>query len=158
MRPVFWRECIRRQSSIPPRRAPNHHKGDGQMQVSRLIWICRAHRDKYSIKPQVRAVAFWGVLGLLQKACSLGFSARRPPRWKAAPSWRQTFAQIKPAKINLSTLWARADNNSNGEIKGRSPHGGRPFLSRDVLRGSHEAQAVADAELAIDGVDMLLDG
>ena len=32
------------------------------------------------------------------------------------------------------------------------------FLSRDVLRGSHEAQAVADAELAIDGVDVLFYG
>ena len=54
------------------------------MQVSRLIWICRAHRDKCSIKPQVRAVAFWGVLDLLQKAYSLGFSARRPPQGQAA--------------------------------------------------------------------------
>ena len=28
MRPVLWRECICRKSSIPPRRASNHHKGD----------------------------------------------------------------------------------------------------------------------------------
>ena len=197
MRPVFWRECIRRQSSIPPRRAPNHHKGDrhlcggfgvcpdetcqnepvtrrgngvgrefgllnrvptwatyrlwktllsdygecccrimtcattaygnvpherrhgaswpsplatassrrakppqnrrktamnnrreggrapfaavfclpgaSRMQVSRLFGICRAHRDKRSIKPQARAAAFWGVLGIPPKAYSLGF-------------------------------------------------------------------------------------
>ena len=47
-------------------------------------------------------MSFWGVLGLLQKAYSLGFSARRPPRGKAAPSRRLAFAQIKPTKINLS--------------------------------------------------------
>ena len=47
-------------------------------------------------------MTFWGVLGLLQKAYSLGFSARRPPRGKAALSWRLAFAQIKPTKINLS--------------------------------------------------------
>jgi hypothetical protein len=44
-------------------------------------------------------VAFWGVLGLLQKVYSLGFAVRKPPQGKAAPL---TFAQIKPAKINLS--------------------------------------------------------
>ena len=44
-----------------------------------------------------------GVLGFLLKAYSLGFSARRPPRGKVAPSRRfLAFAQIKPAKINLS--------------------------------------------------------
>ena len=43
-----------------------------------------------------------GVLGLLQKVYSLGFSARRPPRGKVAPSRRLAFAQIKPTKINLS--------------------------------------------------------
>ena len=42
------------------------------------------------------------MLGLLQKAYSLGFSARRPPRGKTALSWRLAFAQIKPTKINLS--------------------------------------------------------
>ncbi len=47
-------------------------------------------------------MTFWGVLGLLQIAYSLGFSARRPPRGKAALSWRLAFAQIKPTKINLS--------------------------------------------------------
>ena len=47
-------------------------------------------------------MSFWGVLGLLQKAYSLGFSARRPPRGKATPPWRLTFVQIKPTKINLS--------------------------------------------------------
>ena len=48
-------------------------------------------------------MSFWGVLGLLQKAYSLGFTARKPPRGKVAPSRRfLTFAQIKPAKINLS--------------------------------------------------------
>ena len=47
-------------------------------------------------------MSFWGVLGLLQKAYSLGFSARRPPRGKAAPSRRLAFAQIKPTKINQS--------------------------------------------------------
>ena len=47
-------------------------------------------------------MAFWGVLGFLQKVYSLGFSARRPPRGKAAPLRRLAFAQIKPAKINLS--------------------------------------------------------
>ena len=47
-------------------------------------------------------MSFWGVLGLLQKAYSLGFSARRPPRGKAALLRRLAFAQIKPTKINLS--------------------------------------------------------
>ena len=47
-------------------------------------------------------MVFWGVLGFLQKAYSLGFSARKPPRGKAAPLRRLAFAQIKPAKINLS--------------------------------------------------------
>ena len=47
-------------------------------------------------------MSFWGVLGLLKKAYSLGFSARKPPRGKAAPSRRLAFAQIKPTKINLS--------------------------------------------------------
>ena len=47
-------------------------------------------------------MAFLGVLGLLQKAYSLGFSAKRPPRGKAAPSWRLAFAQVKPIKIDLS--------------------------------------------------------
>lgn len=47
-------------------------------------------------------MAFWGVLGLLQKAYSLGFPARRPPRGKAAPSRRLAFVQIKPTKINQS--------------------------------------------------------
>ena len=47
--------------------------GASQMQVSRLFWICRAHRDKCPVKPQVRAVTFRGVLGLLQKVYSLGF-------------------------------------------------------------------------------------
>lgn len=47
-------------------------------------------------------MAFWGVLGLLQKAYSHGFSARRSPRGKAALSRRLAFAQIKPAEINLS--------------------------------------------------------
>ena len=42
------------------------------------------------------------MLGLLQKAYSLGFSAKRPPRGKATPLRRLAFAQIKPAKINLS--------------------------------------------------------
>ena len=41
------------------------------------------------------------MLDLLQKAYSLGFSARRPPRGKAALSRRLAFAQIKPTKINL---------------------------------------------------------
>ena len=39
---------------------------------------------------------------LPEKAYSLGFSARKPPRGKAAPSRRLAFAQIKPTKINLS--------------------------------------------------------
>lgn len=42
---------------------------------------------------------FWGVLGFLKKAYSLGFAVRKSPQGKAAPL---TFAQIKPAKINLS--------------------------------------------------------
>ena len=46
-------------------------------------------------------MSFWGVLGLLQKVYSLGFTARRLPRGKVAPSRRLAFAQIKPAKINL---------------------------------------------------------
>lgn len=44
-------------------------------------------------------MAFWGVLGLLQKVYSLGFAVRKSPQGKAAPL---TFAQIKPTKINLS--------------------------------------------------------
>lgn len=47
--------------------------GAPQNQVSRLSWTCRAHRVKRSTKPQVRVVAFWGVLGLLQKVYSLVF-------------------------------------------------------------------------------------
>ena len=48
-------------------------------------------------------MAFWGVLGLLQKAYSLSFFlVRKSPRGKAAPLRRSAFAQIKPAKINLS--------------------------------------------------------
>ena len=43
-----------------------------------------------------------GVLGLLQKVYSLGFTARRLPRGKVAPSRRLAFAQINPTKINLS--------------------------------------------------------
>lgn len=46
-------------------------------------------------------MAFWGVLGLLQKAYSLSFPARRPPRGKTALSRQLTFAQVKPTKINL---------------------------------------------------------
>ena len=37
-----------------------------------------------------------------KKPTHLVFSARKPPRGKAAPLRRLAFAQIKPAKINLS--------------------------------------------------------
>ena len=46
-----------------------------------------------------------GVLGRAwppAKSLLTWFSARRPPRGKTALSWRLTFAQIRPAKINLS--------------------------------------------------------
>lgn len=47
-------------------------------------------------------MSFWGVLGIPPKAYSLGFTARKPPRGKVAPSRRfLAFTQIKPAKINL---------------------------------------------------------
>lgn len=59
-------------------------------------------------------MAFWGVLALLQKAYSLGFSARRPPRGKAAPSRRLAFAQIKPTKINQSLFGTKGNVRPEG--------------------------------------------
>ena len=48
----------RREGSPAPFAAVFCVSRASQMQVSRLFWICRAHRGKCSIKSQVRAVAF----------------------------------------------------------------------------------------------------
>lgn len=63
----------RREGSRAPFAAVFCLSGASQMQVSRLFWVCRAHRDKCSIKPQVSAVSILGVLGLLQIVYSLRF-------------------------------------------------------------------------------------
>ena len=67
------------------------------------------------------------MLGLLQKVYSLGFTARRPPRGKAAPSRRLAFAQIKPTKINLSLFgrWFQL-NGGMGDLGVRAHNLGKP--------------------------------
>ena len=75
------------------------------MQVSRLFGTSRAHRGTCSIKPQVRAVAFWGVLGLSQKVYLLSFrqkTAMSKPPQRCTFVVVLAFAQMKPAKMNRS--------------------------------------------------------
>ena len=82
-------------------------------------------------------MSFWGVLGLLQKAYSLGFSARRPPRGKAALSWRLACAQIKPTKINLSLFGTRGNVRPEGMFNRvrLAPEARRAYDTRGVVVG-----------------------